>query len=84
MFLKKVVVDVSKLTEIERLHMQKRLSYWKHKDEILAKMKAKYDVKREEKIKAGIILGKRGRKKKYKSDEEILTERANEESPQTS
>jgi len=76
MFLKKVVVDVSKLTEIERLHMQKRMSYWKHKDEILARMKAKYEIKKEEKIKAGIVVGKVGRPKKYKSDEEILLERA--------
>jgi gamma-glutamyltranspeptidase len=78
MFVEKIEIDMNTLTELERLHVQKRRSYWKHKETVLAKMKEKYDLKKAERIAAGILPGKRGRKKKYKSDEEILAERSEE------
>jgi hypothetical protein len=76
MFLQNIEIDMNTLTALERLHVQKRRSYWKNKEAVLAKMKQKYDVQKAERIAAGILPGKRGRKKKYLSDEEILAARS--------
>ena len=68
-------VDMNTLTSHERRLLIKKKSYLKNKDIILAKMKEKYDLEKAERLSAGILPGKRGRKKKYLNDEEILQSR---------
>jgi hypothetical protein len=75
LFVENITIDLNTLTEHERLIYMKRKSYFKHKEAILAKMKAQYDAEREAKISAGIIPNKRGRPRKYKPDSDILAER---------
>jgi hypothetical protein len=70
-FVEKTELELSALTEHERRLYNKKKSYWKNKDAILVKMKEKYDLEKEARLNAGILPGKRGRKKKYLSDEEI-------------
>jgi hypothetical protein len=64
------------LTAHERRLLTKKKYYDTHKESILASLKEKYDAKKQERIAAGILPGKRGRKKKYLSDEEILEMRS--------
>jgi hypothetical protein len=68
-------LDMNTLTSRERRLLIKKKSYLKNKETILAKMKQKYDSEKDARIAAGILPGKRGRKKKYLSDEEILESR---------
>jgi transposase len=75
LFVENLPIDLNALTSNERIRVLKRKSYWKHKEAILAKMKEKYDSEKEAKLALGILPGKRGRKKKYLSDEEILAQR---------
>ena len=70
-----VEIDMTLLTSDERRKLIKRRSYEKHKEEILAKMREKYEKEKEERLNAGIIPGRRGRPKKYPSDVEILAGR---------
>ena len=70
-----VVVDMNKLTDHERRLINKKKSYLKNKEKILASMKEKYSVKREALIAEGMIPRQRGRPRKYPLDSEILGER---------
>lgn len=75
LFVEKKEIDLSTLTEHERVLYCKKKSYWKNKEAILAKMKEKYEAEKEQKLASGITPGRRGRKRKYLTDDMILAMR---------